>query len=146
MLGDMWKFTMTAREALMSARKWLSGKEASDISIAFDELREGVRRGDKKAVKAMVWLAFCVGKERESELDELVEAKAMKFISEFATSKACPREVRMEIGAEIERYEQGYRKLGVAAESILNTLMIIQREESEYELFREPEKGQRLKV
>ena len=48
-----WKFTLTAQNALMSAAKWL-GKAPTTPDMAFDDLREAVRKGDRNAARAMV--------------------------------------------------------------------------------------------
>lgn len=143
-LGGMWRFTLTAREALVSAGRWLTGRVPATPEIAFDDLREAVKKGDRNAARAMVWLGFCVGKDSDSELDAVVEAKAKTFLREFVTGKGCPKELRIEIGTMLEKYHEGYEKSAKAAEGVLNTLLIMRKEMREdlRELFR----GEKPKV
>ena len=140
-LGGMWNFTLTAQNALMSAAKWL-GKAPANHEMAFDDLRDAVKKGDRNAMRAMVWLGFCVGKDSDSELDALVEAKAKAFVKEYVTGKGCPREARIEIGAMLERYYDGFEKSGKVAEGVLNTLIVLQKETRDdlREIFREKPK------
>lgn len=134
----VWKFTLTAQGALMSAAQWL-GKAPTTPDMAFDDLREAVRKGDRNAARAMLWLGFCVGKDSDSEIDAMVEAKAKNFVREFVTGKACPKDLRLDMGKMLEGYYSGYEKSGKVAENVLNTLIVMQKETREElrELFRE---------
>ncbi len=136
-----WKFTLTAQNALMSAAKWL-GKAPATPDMAFDDLREAVRKGDRNAARAMVWLGFCVGKDSDSEIDAMVEAKAKAFVKDFVTGKGCPKELRVDMGEMLEKYYTAYEKSGKVAEGVLNTLIIMQKElrDDMREAFREEKK------